>query len=156
MTPNCSSRGIFESIRCSCQRSSVSSSRRRRLISQHWRRYSGRPTGDHMLGPLRVSPAFVATLIRSYGWSTSAISSSETYGPYESAVSTKSTSSERSRRSTARAATGSSGGPQMPRPVMRIAPKPSRVTSMSPPMANAPDAVAVTAMTAHVYPRVRG
>src|SRR5262245_66384808 len=64
----------------------------------------------------------------------------------------KSTSSERSRRRTARAATGSFGGPQMPSPVMRIAPKPSRVTSRSPPMANVPDAVAVTVMTARYLP----
>src|SRR6186997_1949824 len=60
----------------------------------------------------------------------------------------KSTSSERSLRRTARTATGSFGGPHTPSPTIRIAPNPSRVTCMSPPMANVPDAVAVTVMTA--------
>src|SRR4051794_34813450 len=36
------------------------------------------------------------------------------------------------RRRTARAASGSFGGPQIPSPVIRIAPKPRRWTSMSP------------------------
>src|SRR5919202_4085972 len=62
----------------------------------------------------------------------------------------KSMSSSRTRRRTARAWAGSSGGPQIPRPVMRMAPKPRRVTSMSPPMANEPDAEAVIDMTASV------
>src|SRR4051794_5235714 len=56
----------------------------------------------------------------------------------------KSTPRSGRRRSTARAASGFSGGPQMPGPVMRMAPKPRRVTSMSPPIANVPDAIAVT------------
>ncbi len=60
ITPNCSSRGTFASMRWSCQRSSRSTPRRRRLIITHCRRYSGRPTGSHELGPCRVSPPFVA------------------------------------------------------------------------------------------------
>ena len=34
--------------------------RRRRLSSSCWRRYSGRPTGCHSPGPVRVRPALVA------------------------------------------------------------------------------------------------
>src|SRR6476659_7985887 len=59
----------------------------------------------------------------------------------------KSTPSSGSRRRTASASSRSSGvagGPQIPGPVMRIAPKPRRVTVSSPPMANVPAAVAVT------------
>ena len=56
MTPNCSSIGTPGSIRCSCQRSIVSSRRRRRLSSQSARSFSGRPSGC----PPRRSPPLVA------------------------------------------------------------------------------------------------
>jgi hypothetical protein len=42
------------------------------------------------------------------------------------------------------------GRPQMPSPVMRMAPKPRRVTSRSPPMLNVPEAAAVVAMATTV------
>src|ERR1700735_4175242 len=45
------------------------------------------------------------------------------------------TPSSTARRNSARAATRSRGGPQMPGPVIRMAPNPSRRTSMSPPTA---------------------
>src|SRR5215470_6593173 len=47
-----------------------------------------------------------------------------TSGPYASAVSMRLTPSSTARRSTARAAARSLGSPQMPSPVIRIAPKP--------------------------------
>ncbi len=57
-----------------------------------------------------------------YGRSASAIRFSDTSGPYESAVSIRSTPSVTTRRSSARAPAGSVGSPQMPAPVIRIAP----------------------------------
>src|SRR3954447_17532826 len=93
----------------------------------------------HWPGPGRSKPAFVAmTRSSGYGWSASAISRSETSGPYELAVSMKFTPSSTARRSTRRHSSGSSGSPQIPRPVRRIAPKPSRFTLSSPPMSNVP------------------
>src|SRR5690348_3647398 len=49
------------------------------------------------------------------------------------------------RRSTATAPSWSSGGPQMPSPVMRIAPKPRRRTFTSPPRPTVPAAAASVA-----------
>src|SRR3954447_15477407 len=59
----------------------------------------------------------------------------------------KSTPSSGRRRSTAIAVSWSGGGPQMPLPVMRIAPKPRRWTSRSPPILKVPEAVAVAIPT---------
>ena len=102
---------------------------RRRLPSQASRRCSGRPSRGHWPGPVRARPPLVAiTRPSGYGCSASAIRFSLTSGPYESAVSIRLTPSSITRRSSARAASGSSGGPQMPSPVMRIAPKPRRRT----------------------------
>src|SRR5690349_2660030 len=53
------------------------------------------------------------------------------------------TSSSTARRRTARAVSSSAGRPVMPGPVRRMAPKPRRRTSRSPPMRKEPDAVAV-------------
>src|SRR5919107_308831 len=53
------------------------------------------------------------------------------------------TPSSTARRSTAWAVPTSSGRPQIPGPVRRIAPKPRRQTSSSPAIANVPEAVAV-------------
>src|SRR5215204_4298308 len=50
--------------------------------------------------------------------------------------------SSRVRLSTWRASSGSRGSPQMPSPVIRIAPKPMRFTSRSPPIENVPAAAA--------------
>src|SRR3954447_25462738 len=50
-------------------------------------------------------------------------------------------SSSSTRRSTRLASSGSSGGPQIPSPVMRIAPKPKRFTSRSPPRVNVPSVI---------------
>src|SRR5438105_4022052 len=50
----------------------------------------------------------------------------------------KLTSSSAARRRTAKAALRSFGGPQMPSPVRRIAPKPRRCTEISPPSETAP------------------
>src|SRR5215213_469292 len=112
-----------------------SSFSRRRLASQHSLSRSGRASCGHWPGPLRRSPPLVAiTRPSGYGWSASAIRFSLTSGPYESAVSIRFTPSSTTRRSSALAASGSSGGPQMPSPVMRMAPKPSRRTSRSPPI----------------------
>src|SRR5262245_61517094 len=68
------------------------------------------------------------------------MSVSLTCGPYESAVSMKLTPSSTARRRTALAASRSGGSPQMPRPVMRIAPKPRRLTVRSPPRVIVPAA----------------
>ena len=66
------------------------------------------------------------------------MSSSLTFGPYESAVSMKFTPSSTARRRTAIASSRSAGGPQIPGPVIRIAPKPSRLTVRSPPTSMVP------------------
>src|SRR6202040_3335310 len=55
------------------------------------------------------------------------------WGPYQSAVSMKLTPSSTARRRTANAPLRSFGGPQMPSPVRRMAPKPRRCTEISPP-----------------------
>jgi hypothetical protein len=47
--------------------------------------------------------------------------------------------SSTTRRSTALATSRSGGSPQIPLPVMRMAPKPMRLTVMSPPMPIVPD-----------------
>src|SRR5712672_672264 len=73
-----------------------------------------------------------------YGDSASAINSSLTFGPYESAVSIKLTPSSTARQRTATAAKGSLGGPQIPSPVIRMAPKPRRLTVSSPPSERVP------------------
>src|SRR5215203_1525782 len=111
-----------------------SSFSRRRLASHASFRRSGRASRGHCPGPLRRRPPFVAiTRPSGYGWSASAISFSLTSGPYESAVSIRSMPSSTTRRSRRLASFGSSGEPQMPFPVIRMAPKPSRWTSRSPP-----------------------
>src|SRR5579864_6461054 len=51
------------------------------------------------------------------------------------------------RRSTRLASSGSLGLSQIPRPVIRMAPKPSLWTGRSPPMANVPLAAALTVVT---------
>src|SRR6266481_7561142 len=61
------------------------------------------------------------------------MSSSLVSGPYASAVSMRSTPSSTARRRTLRALSRSGGQPQMPSPVIRIAPNPSRLTGRSPP-----------------------
>src|SRR4051794_11068181 len=81
-----------------------------------------------------------------YGWSASAIRFSDTSGPYESAVSIRLTPSSYARLRTRIASSWSAGGPQMPCPVMRMAPKPMRRTSRSPSW-NVPDACAVVVMS---------
>src|SRR5215831_2299303 len=65
-----------------------------------------------------------------------------TSGPYESAVSMRFTPSSIARRSTAWARGRSGGSPQMPFPVSRIAPKPIRRTTRSPPRVIEPAAAA--------------
>src|SRR3954447_21478559 len=55
----------------------------------------------------------------------------------------KFTPSSTARCSTRRHSSGSSGSPQIPRPVRRIAPKPSRCTVSSPPMSKVPDAATI-------------
>ena len=55
-------------------------------------------------------------------------------GPYASAVSIKFAPSSTARRRTLRAFSLSGGQPQIPSPVSRIAPNPSRLTDKSPPM----------------------
>src|SRR6201996_2769880 len=62
--------------------------------------------------------------------------SSLTSGPYASAVSMKLTPSSSARRNTLRASLRSLGSPQMPGPVIRMAPYPSRLTVRSPPSVN--------------------
>jgi hypothetical protein len=79
-----------------------------------------------------------------YGCSASAMSSSLTCGPYESAVSIKVTPSSTARRRTATAPSGSDGGPQIPRPVIRIAPNPIRSTVRSPPRLSVPAPVPIS------------
>ncbi|CAO5170296.1 exported hypothetical protein [Frankia sp. AiPs1] len=53
-------------------------------------------------------------------------------------MSMKVTPRSTARRRTARACSGSAGGPQIPGPVIRIAPNPRRVTGRSPPSRNVP------------------
>src|ERR1700743_3892574 len=65
-----------------------------------------------------------------------------TPGPYAAAVSMKSTPSSTARRSTLRASSRSFGSPQMPGPVNRMAPYPSRLMVRSPPIAQLPAACA--------------
>jgi len=77
-----------------------------------------------------------------YGASASAINSSLTSGPYESAVSMKFTPFATACRNTFFAASRSAGQPQMPLPTMRIAPKPIRLTVRSPPIVSVPAAAA--------------
>ena len=116
---------------------------RRKLISTHCRKYSGRPTTVHLFGPCRVKPPFVAIIIPAgYGCSASAIRFSLTSGPYASAVSIKFTPRSGSRFRTRFASSRSFGSPHTPSPVMRIAPKPSRCTVRSPPMEKVPLALA--------------
>src|SRR5688500_5835071 len=67
----------------------------------------------------------------------------------------KSTPSSGRRWRTRMASSWSRGGPQMPSPVMRMAPNPRRVTSRSPPIVNVPAAVAVVVMTT-TYPDPSG
>ena len=87
----------------------------------------------HCPGPTRSQPPLVAiTRAGGYGANASAINSSEINGPYESAVSMRFTSSSTARRNVASAASRSGGGPQIPLPVMRIAPNPRRLTVQSP------------------------
>src|SRR5580765_2464783 len=64
------------------------------------------------------------------------MSSSLVSGPYASAVSIKFTPSSTARLRTFSAFCRSGGQPQMPSPVTRIAPKPSRLTVKSPPKLN--------------------
>ena len=59
-------------------------------------------------------------------------------------MSMKSTPSSTARRSTRIAMPRSAGSPQMPRPVIRIAPYPRRVTATVPPSENTPLAAAGT------------
>ena len=93
------------------------------------RRCSGRPFVFHTPGPGLTNPAFVAmTSPCGYGCRAAAMISSDTNGPYESAVSMKFTPSSSARVSTRRHSSKSAGAPQTPAPVMRIAPKPSRLT----------------------------
>src|SRR4029453_13445674 len=61
------------------------------------------------------------------------MSSSLVSGPYASAVSIKLTPSSTARLRTLSALLRSGGQPQMPSPVIRIAPNPSRLTGRSPP-----------------------
>src|SRR5207248_2265759 len=64
------------------------------------------------------------------------MSSSLVSGPYESAVSIRLTPRSTARFNTLSAFSRSGGQPQMPCPVTRIAPKPSRFTVKSPPKLN--------------------
>src|ERR1051325_1049725 len=105
---------------------------RRRLPSSSSRSRSGRPLVSHSSGPDRSNPPFVAiTRSFGYGCNASAISCSLTCGAYDSAVSISVTPSSMARRSTTFASLRSFGGPQTPRPVIRIAPKPRRWTGRS-------------------------
>src|SRR5882672_1483202 len=61
-----------------------------------------------------------------------------TSGPYESAVSMKLTPSSTAHLTTRRASLRSVGSPQMPLPVSRIVPSPSRATRKSSPISNSP------------------
>src|SRR3954451_8372632 len=97
----------------------------------------------HCPGPGRSKPALVAiTNLSGYGCNASAMSRSETSGPYEFAVAMKFTPSSSARWSTRRHSSGSAGSPKMPGPVICIAPYPSRCTGNSPPSSNVPDAAA--------------
>src|SRR6266436_4012052 len=64
--------------------------------------------------------------------------SSLTLGPYESAVSMKLTPSSTARLTTRMASLRSAGSPQIPLPVSRIVPSPSRATRKSSPISNSP------------------
>src|SRR5215831_18749142 len=62
------------------------------------------------------------------------MSSSSVSGPYASAVSIRFAPSSTARRNTFNAFARSGGQPQIPSPVRRIAPNPSRLTDKSPPI----------------------
>ena len=121
--PTDSSSGTFRSGACSWYTSIRSSRRRSSEPRQAARRCSGRPSSTQRPGPGRTFPPFVAiTSPSGYGYSASAISSSLTFGPYESAVSISVAPSSTARLSTASDSSWSRGGPQIPSPVIRIAP----------------------------------
>ena len=63
------------------------------------------------------------------------------------------TSSSTARRSAALAISRSAGSPQMPGPVIRIAPKPSRLTVRSPPTSMVPAFAAVTGLFMEISSR---
>src|ERR1700688_2743399 len=86
-----------------------------------------------------------------YGYRASAINSSLTWGPYESAVSMKLTPSSTALRRTANALLRSFGGPQMPSPVRRIAPKPRRCTEISPPSDTFPATLAESSFVFMIF-----
>src|SRR5712691_10160246 len=67
-----------------------------------------------------------------------------TSGPYESAVSMKLTPSSTARLTTRMASLRSEGSPQIPLPVSRIVPSPSRATRKSSPISNSPPRPAVS------------
>jgi hypothetical protein len=116
-----------------------SSRSRRRLPSSSSRNRAGRQFTSQRSGPGRSRPPLVAiTNPLGYGNSASAITSSLTCGPYDSAVSMSYTPRSTARRSVARASARSVGGPHTPGPVMRMAPNPSRWTARSPPRWKAP------------------
>src|ERR1700733_199144 len=123
---------------------SIRSTRKRlRLPSRASVRCLGLALCVHWPGPGRSHPPLVAIVKPAgYGYNASAINSSDTLGPYESAVSIRFTPSSTARRSVASAAALSAGGPQIPVPVMRIAPYPNRLTVRSPPIVRVPEAAA--------------
>src|SRR5215469_7197035 len=76
-------------------------------------------------------------------------------GPYESAVSMKLTPLATTWRRRAMAAAGSGGSPQTPAPVMRIAPKPRRLTVRSPPKVMVPAAAGPELVAIPLSPATR-
>src|SRR5215208_4041892 len=80
--------------------------------------------------------------------------SSERCGPYESAVSIKLTPSSTDRWSTRTASSRSLGGPQIPEPVSRMAPKPMRLTVRPAPSVMVPAAAAGTVIVFGVAMKV--
>src|SRR6266566_9995600 len=76
-------------------------------------------------------------------------------GPYASAVSMKLTPSSTARRKTFFAPSRSGGQPQIPSPVNRIAPKPSRLTNRSPPSSKVESRASGTAARILCNPPVR-
>src|SRR5215218_2020967 len=121
--------------------------------SQHSLIRSGRRSRGHCPGPVRTRPPFVAiTRSSGYGCSASAIRFSETSGPFESAVSIRLTPSSTTRLRTRIDSSWSAGGPQIPGPVMRMAPIAMRRTSMLPRLNVPADCAVVVISQSTPYP----
>ena len=138
MASNCSSRGTFGSMRCSCHSpicSTPASAAAHGLLPQ----VVGPPIGLPHVGPGTREAGFGGDEHASIGLQRLADELLRHVGPVGirriDKIDAKLGHALECRIASAR----SSGGPQMPSPVMRMAPKPRRLILMSPPILKVPD-----------------